>query len=98
MSSLLRRFQESGRRVAGVSMIALLTASLPVGAFAQDGIVARTQPTQTQTAKPNDSAPQQAGVVTATTAKPAQDPAQQPSQNPITRPLALSPDVPNVRV
>jgi outer membrane protein len=98
MSSLLRRFQESGRRVAGASMIALLTASLPVGAFAQDGIVARTQPPQTQAAKTNDSAPQQAGVVTATTTKPAQDPAQQPSQNPITRPLALSPEVPDVRV
>jgi HAE1 family hydrophobic/amphiphilic exporter-1 len=80
-------------------MMALLTASMPVAAFAQDGIVARTQPAQTQTAKPSANPAQPAGVVTATSAKPAQDPAQQTGQNnPITRPLALSPEVSDVRV
>ena len=50
MSSLIKKLQESGRVVTGVSLAALLaTTALPLGAFAQNGIVARQQqPAQQQ--------------------------------------------------
>ena len=50
MSSLIKKLQESGRVVTSVSLAALLaTTALPLGAFAQNGIVARQQqPAQQQ--------------------------------------------------
>jgi outer membrane protein len=52
MSPFIQKLQQSGRAVASVSLAAMLAAALPVGAFAQDGIVARQQPTQQQPQQP----------------------------------------------
>lgn len=48
MSLLLRKFQQSRRTVAVVSLSALLAAWSPIAAFAQDGVVARQQATGQQ--------------------------------------------------
>ncbi|HZM84942.1 MAG TPA: TolC family protein [Blastocatellia bacterium] len=45
MSSLLRTFRQSSRIVAVASLTALLAAWSPIAALAQDGVVARQQPT-----------------------------------------------------
>ncbi|HJQ24276.1 MAG TPA: TolC family protein [Blastocatellia bacterium] len=49
MSSLIKKLQPSGRVVTSLSLVALLASALPVGVFAQEGIVARQQqPAQQQ--------------------------------------------------
>lgn len=60
MSSLIQKLQQSGRTVTSISLAALLATALPVGAFAQDGIVARQQqPAQQQQPKPPETPPGQ---------------------------------------
>jgi HAE1 family hydrophobic/amphiphilic exporter-1 len=54
MSSLRKKLQQSGRVVTSLSLAALLaTTALPIGAFAQNGVVARQQqPAQQQPQQP----------------------------------------------
>src|SRR3982750_947485 len=53
MSSLIQKLQQSGRVVTSLSLAALLASALPIGVFAQNGVVARQQqPTQQQPQQP----------------------------------------------
>jgi HAE1 family hydrophobic/amphiphilic exporter-1 len=92
MNSVSQKVFSMSRVLVSASLMALLCGSLPLAAFAQEGIVAR----QAQIAKTDSTKNQQAD------AKPAevvvQQQQQQPPQNLITQPLALSPEVPATRV
>jgi outer membrane protein len=52
MSSLIKKLQQSGRVVTSLSLAALLASALPVGVFAQEGVVARQQQPQQQPQQP----------------------------------------------
>ncbi|HWN98913.1 MAG TPA: TolC family protein [Blastocatellia bacterium] len=58
MSSLTRRLKGSSRAIAAWSLSVVFAAGTPVGAFAQDGVVARQTPGIAQTTA-QDSAPKQ---------------------------------------
>ena len=66
MNLLIKKIRQSGRVIASVSMTALLTASMPIAALAQDGVVriAQQQPTPApQQPKPPETPPgQKTGV------------------------------------
>jgi len=57
MSSLIEKLQQSGRVVTSLSLAALLAAALPVGVFAQNGVVARQQQPTPQQPKPPETPP-----------------------------------------
>ncbi len=60
MISLLQKIQKTGRTFTAVSVVTLLSASLPVSAFSQEGIVAlekRPKQQQSQQPKPPDTPP-----------------------------------------
>ncbi len=62
MNLLIKKIRQSGRVIASVSMTALLTASMPIAALAQDGVVriAQQQPTPApQQPKPPETPPGQ---------------------------------------
>ena len=96
MNSVSQKVFSLSRVTVAASLVAVLCGSLPLAAFAQEGVVAR----QPQAAKTDSTKSQQAD------AKPAgevvvqqqQPPQQQEPQNLITQPLAMSPEVPPDRV
>jgi HAE1 family hydrophobic/amphiphilic exporter-1 len=110
---VLRKLYQSGRVIAAASLAALLCASMPLAAFAQEGVkeatVARQQPpakTQTTEAQKADARGTEAkgeqekaetGIVSVAQ-QTAQQPSSQTDQNPITQPLTLSPDIGHERV
>jgi outer membrane protein len=96
MNSVSQRVFSLSRVTVAASLVAVICGSLPLTAFAQEGIVAR----QPQNAKVDSARSQQAdgkpaGEVVVQQQQPQQ---QQTPQNLITQPLAMSPEIPATRV
>jgi outer membrane protein len=98
MNSVPRRESGSSCVLAVASLVVMLSGSLPLTAFAQEGVVPRQQIAKTQEKSANASA--EAPKDQQTDAKPAASASQQEQkpQNLITQPLAMSPEVTKVRV
>ncbi|HSE97128.1 MAG TPA: TolC family protein [Blastocatellia bacterium] len=93
MSTVLRKLYKQGRAIAAASLATMLSASMPIAAFAQEGSAPRQQPAA-ETKKQEQA---ETGIVAST--RQTQEPTSgQTGQNPITQPLALSPEITDQRV
>ena len=99
MNSVPRRGSRSSCVLAVVSLAVMLSGSLPLAAFAQEGVVPRQQQIAKAQEKPANAAAEVSKDQPAD-AKAAVNPSQQEQkpQNLITQPLAMSPEVTHVRV
>lgn len=98
MRSLIRGIKHTGRVVASVSLAALIAATVPVAAFAQNGVVAGQQPTPQQP-KPTETVRQEQTTPPAGAVPQQQTPQTADQQgNQITQQIQLSPEVTRKRV
>src|SRR5262245_39334016 len=109
MNFMSHAFRQSARLLAATTMATVLSVSLPLASFGQEGVISRENRIASVAKTPEGNPKREVaktetpardengGVVTAAPSATATAPAQQ-TQNPITQPLALSPEVGNQRV